>query len=449
MFENQQKHLHYILLLIKNGLLALLLAAGGCGSTEPNQINFYGSFKPGGILFAEGNNLKKVFLDGKELILADNTFVSGFDRDAAGSRKLEIIYKDGSREEKEITISQRDYPIQRVTGLPKNFMNPSEAELKKVRRSRKLFAKALRKAAATKKPYYKTGFVRPVKGGRISGKFGGQRILNGVPGAPHNGLDISLPAGTTVYAMSDGIVELTGEFFYGGKIILLNHGQGLVSIYLHLDSIAVKPGRKVKKGQNIGEVGMTGRATGPHLHWGVQWKEKRIDPALLLDSGFGERSQYMLQIKVSEQMLYLYEDSKLLKSYPVSTAKKGVGSVNNSYKTPPGLHRVKEMVGDGAPIGTRFRWMRTQGEIIPIYRDDRKSDDDYILTRIMRLEGLQPGKNKGPGIDSYDRHIYIHGTQEEGYIGRPASKGCVRMKNRDIAELYNIVNTGTLVEIIP
>jgi lipoprotein-anchoring transpeptidase ErfK/SrfK len=148
-------------------------------------------------------------------------------------------------------------------------------------------------------------------------------------------------------------------------------------------------------------------------------------------------------------MLYLYEDSKLLKTYPVSTATKGVGNVNNSYKTPPGLHRIKEMVGGGAPVGTRFRWMKNQGEVIPIYRDERKSDGDYILTRIMRLEGLEPGINKGPGIDSYDRHIYIHGTQEEGYIGRPASKGCIRMKNSDIAELYNMASTGTLVEIIP
>lgn len=131
--------------------------------------------------------------------------------------------------------------------------------------------------------YYNAGFMKPIKGGRQTSVFGSQRILNGVPKNFHNGLDYAAPVGTDVLAMSDGKIILAGDdFFYNGNFILIDHGQGLNSIYLHLSKKDVKKGDTVKMGQKIGEVGTTGRSTGPHLHWGVQWYKKRIDPEQVL-----------------------------------------------------------------------------------------------------------------------------------------------------------------------
>jgi murein DD-endopeptidase MepM/ murein hydrolase activator NlpD len=122
-----------------------------------------------------------------------------------------------------------------------------------------------------------------IRGGRITGIFGSQRILNGVKKSPHNGLDIAAPEGTSVYAMTDGIVRLTGKnYYYNGNFVFIDHGQGLSSLYLHMSRLNVKDGQIVKKGVKIGEVGTTGRSTGPHLHWSVQWYNKRIDPECLL-----------------------------------------------------------------------------------------------------------------------------------------------------------------------
>ena len=129
-----------------------------------------------------------------------------------------------------------------------------------------------------------------MKGGRVSSVFGSARILNGIPKNAHNGYDIAAPIGTSVYAMTDGIVRLAADnFYYPGNYILLDHGQGLNSQYLHLSKMIVKKGDRVKKGQKIGEIGTTGRSTGPHLHWGVQWYLRRIDPARLLELDFAQK----------------------------------------------------------------------------------------------------------------------------------------------------------------
>ena len=133
-------------------------------------------------------------------------------------------------------------------------------------------------------PLFRKGFIRPIKGGRISSVFGSQRILNGIPKNMHNGLDIAVPRGTPVLAMADAVVNLTTDnFYYAGNYIVLDHGQGLNSMYLHLSEILVEEGQRVNKGDVIGKVGTTGRSTGPHLHWGVQWYSKRIDPEHILN----------------------------------------------------------------------------------------------------------------------------------------------------------------------
>ncbi len=138
----------------------------------------------------------------------------------------------------------------------------------------------------------------------------------------------------------------------------------------------------------------------------------------------------------------------MLEAYPVSTSKYGIGNESGSNKTPVGFHRIEDKLGDNEPSGMQFRWKKPTGKVLEIYTDSTDVEDDWVTTRIMHLKGLEEGINTGNNIDSYERHIYIHGTQEEGLVGSPASHGCIRMKNQDVIELYNLVNEGDIVYIL-
>jgi lipoprotein-anchoring transpeptidase ErfK/SrfK len=157
----------------------------------------------------------------------------------------------------------------------------------------------------------------------------------------------------------------------------------------------------------------------------------------------------LIRVSITEQKLYLVEAGQMLKQYPVSTSVYGIGSEAGSNKTPLGKHKVISKFGEGAPLGTIFRSRINTGRVATIYTDDTDLEEDDVTTRILRLTGLEPGKNKGPGVDSFSRYIYIHGTPEEGLIGQPASHGCIRMKNTDVIELFDLVEEGTLVMIEP
>lgn len=154
-----------------------------------------------------------------------------------------------------------------------------------------------------------------------------------------------------------------------------------------------------------------------------------------------------LLVDVSQQRLQLTLPSGERKVWPISTAARGTGSASGSLKTPLGRHRISERFGAGAPLGTVFRARANTGEIAEIHTGEVDVEEDLVLTRILWLEGLEEGKNRGPGIDSKARYIYIHGTNEEGLIGRPASHGCVRMKNADVVELFELVKIGDPVLI--
>ena len=149
-------------------------------------------------------------------------------------------------------------------------------------------------------------------------------------------------------------------------------------------------------------------------------------------------------IKISKQRLYLYKDNKLVKEYLISTSKYGIGNKEGSNKTPLGIHCIKNKIGRDARIGEIFRSRRRLGKIA---RSCRVKNRDLITTRILRLEGLKKGVNRGKGIDSYRRCIYIHGTPEEHLIGKPASHGCIRMKNTDIVLLFNLIKRNDVVDI--
>lgn len=169
-----------------------------------------------------------------------------------------------------------------------------------------------------------------------------------------------------------------------------------------------------------------------------------------LESRFGlENDQYALIVDPASQALFLIKNGIILKEYPVSTGKNGVGNKMRSEQTPYGTHRIKEKIGNGAAVGTILVGEGDKnGTISSIITDPIDTSFDYVTTRLVRLDGQEQGINKGGDHDSHHRDIYIHGTPEEGLLGQPASHGCIRMKNNDIIELFNLAPSGTLVEIL-
>ncbi len=153
-------------------------------------------------------------------------------------------------------------------------------------------------------------------------------------------------------------------------------------------------------------------------------------------------------VSASKQRLFLYSNGALDRVYAVSTSRYGVGSEEGSLKTPLGVHRVLEKIGADAPLGTVFKHRKNTNEIAHIHSTPTNSSCDLITTRILRLEGLEPGINRGTGIDTRERNVYIHGTQQEGLIGQPASIGCVRMRNADVIELFELLEPHSLVVIV-
>ena len=153
-------------------------------------------------------------------------------------------------------------------------------------------------------------------------------------------------------------------------------------------------------------------------------------------------------VDVRLQSLTVFSGQRLVARFPISTAARGIGSTEASYRTPLGRHRVHQKFGADAPIGTVFRSRINTHTVAPILTDPVDVEEDLILTRILWLDGLEPGLNRGPGIDSRERFIYIHGTNEEGLIGTPVSHGCVRMRNRDVIELFDLLPCGAEVEIV-
>jgi hypothetical protein len=155
-----------------------------------------------------------------------------------------------------------------------------------------------------------------------------------------------------------------------------------------------------------------------------------------------------IYVGIENQKLILINDGEIIKSYDISTSKQGTGNKNNSSKTPMGLHKIKSKYGEGVPIGGVFDHRKFNGNIAEINMDTISTSKDIICTRIIRIRGLENGVNKGEGVDSYLRKIYIHGTNEEGLIGQEASHGCIRMKNSDIVDLFDRVKKDMLIVLL-
>jgi len=205
--------------------------------------------------------------------------VFGVDRTERGPLQLSVGRPDGSREDVRIAVTPRDWALEVIDGLPPKTVEPPPDVAARIARE------AAAVAAARTRDEPRTGFTEdfawPVRG-RISGRFGSGRVYNGRPGGGHSGMDIAAPAGTPVRAPAAGVVTLAGDLYITGGTVLLDHGHGVSSNFLHLSRIDVEVGDAVARGEVIGTVGATGRATGPHLHWGMNWFEVRVDPLLVL-----------------------------------------------------------------------------------------------------------------------------------------------------------------------
>jgi murein DD-endopeptidase MepM/ murein hydrolase activator NlpD len=209
------------------------------------------------------------------------TVVFGIGRDESGPVRVDVQRPDGLSESASITVTPRDWPIERIDGVPPATVNPPPAIAERIEREQAMVVAA--RERDDDRADFVQGFVWPVQG-RISGRFGNQRVYNGSPKSPHSGMDIAVPQGTPVLAPAAGIVTFANaDLYLTGGTVLLDHGHGVSSNFLHLSRIDVKVGDRVEQGQVIGAVGATGRATGPHLHWGMNWFDVRIDPLLVLE----------------------------------------------------------------------------------------------------------------------------------------------------------------------
>ncbi len=207
--------------------------------------------------------------------------VFGVGRDEKGPLSVDVLRADGSRERATIAVTSRDWPIENINGVPPATVNPPPAIAARIKREQALVVAARQRD--DDRADFAQAFLWPLQG-RISGRFGNQRIYNGTPKSPHSGMDIAAPTGTPVKAPAAGIVTFAApDLYLTGGTLLIDHGHGVSSNFLHLSRIDVKVGDRVEQGQVVAAVGATGRVTGPHLHWGMNWFDVRIDPLLVLE----------------------------------------------------------------------------------------------------------------------------------------------------------------------
>ena len=264
-------------LVIKACILLFTLSGN---ATEINGAKLLrGDAIEGGLIIARTNAGNVVKLDDAVIpATTDGLFIIGFHRDSDQPVTIRIIQPDGTSQLTILTPKQRDYDIQRIDGLQKNMVTPPKSVIARIQSDRAAVAVARQKQAPIGD--FWQGIDWPVAG-QISGVFGSQRILNGKPRQPHYGIDIATPRGTSVQAPASGLVTLVKDLYFSGWTVIINHGLGLNSSFLHLDHVTINTGDSVSRGDVIGTVGSTGRSTGPHLDWRLDWKGRRIDASLV------------------------------------------------------------------------------------------------------------------------------------------------------------------------
>ena len=252
-----------------------------CLPLSAQAMTLEGNLVQGGMAIGTVDPAATVHFQGKSVrVSPEGFFIIGFSRDAGLKSVIELHPPSGSVEKHPFSIEKRTYKIQRIDGLPPRKVSPSPEDLERIGKEIAL-VKKVRKRDEPRTDFSQS-FIWPITG-RISGVYGSQRILNGKPKRPHYGVDIAAPTGTPVKAPADGVVSLAhDDMFYSGGTLIVDHGHGLSTTYMHLHKILVEDGQRVKQGDVIAQVGATGRVTGPHLHWGMNWFDTRLDPSLLV-----------------------------------------------------------------------------------------------------------------------------------------------------------------------
>jgi murein DD-endopeptidase MepM/ murein hydrolase activator NlpD len=242
-----------------------------------------GVWQQGSILrgqLADGERL--YFLDREVPVSPDGFFVLGLGRDFADAAVLTVKAATGDAREFRFPVKPQQYNIQRVEGVPQQTVTPDPKHLERIRKEAAQVAAARKDVSELQA--YRQEFTWPLLG-RISGVYGSQRYYNGNPGRPHYGVDVAAPTGTLVRAPADGVVRLAHkDMFFSGGTLIVDHGQGLSSTFMHLHKLLVEEGQTIKQGDEIAEVGATGRATGPHLDWRMNWFDQQVDPTFLVPS---------------------------------------------------------------------------------------------------------------------------------------------------------------------
>ena len=252
------------------GSLALAQARAGLPESVQQGALVRGQTAPGSTVSLHGKALR---------VAPDGRFAFGLGRDENRNAMVVIQHPDGRRERIEVAVKKRDWPVERVSGVPQKTVDPPPDIAARIAREQAAVA-AQRQQDAPRTDAF-VDFIWPVAG-RISGRFGRQRIYNGQPGAPHSGTDIAVPQGTPIRAPAGGVVVVAEpDLYLTGGTVLIDHGHGVGSNFLHLSRLDVVLGQRLEQGDVIGAVGATGRATGPHLHWGLTWFATRLDPQLL------------------------------------------------------------------------------------------------------------------------------------------------------------------------
>jgi len=260
--------------------LSLWVATLACAiSAQAANLQLPSRVPQGGLVIGHAAADCRVDYDGRELRVGqDGAFAFGIGRDVRGPLRVHVDCRGQSPRVHLLMITPRRWKIERVNGVPPQTVTPPPTVLARIVHERALVADARTRDDARED--FEHGFSWPVHG-RISGRFGSQRIYNGTPRAPHSGVDIAVPTGTPVHAPAAGVVTLARDLYLSGNTVIIDHGFGLSSVLLHMSKLEVKPGQRVRQGQVVGLSGMTGRATGPHVHWGMNWFGVRMDPRLV------------------------------------------------------------------------------------------------------------------------------------------------------------------------
>ncbi|NQV84298.1 MAG: M23 family metallopeptidase [Rhodospirillales bacterium] len=251
------------------------------GVSLAGDLRLKGPMMQGGLVTGHTEPGAHVSVDGRTVRVSEGgAFLIGFGRDAKPTSALIVRHPGGLETRKTLRIKQRDYKVQRINGLPSRQVTPKPEDLARIKNDNAKIAGVRR--LDTPDAGFASGFQWPATG-PLSGVFGSQRILNGKGKNPHNGVDVAAPFGAPVTAAADGTVALVHpDMFYTGKTVMIDHGHGLSSVYVHMDKILVRDGQRIIKGMPIGAVGKTGRVTGAHLHWGVSLFGVHLDPSLLV-----------------------------------------------------------------------------------------------------------------------------------------------------------------------